>query len=88
MANFDVAYCVLPPKMPIDPRIIEFDTSLRSDFAPADALLVDKTKRSAMTKILRIVRQSAIPTSPSLCACINIAGEFMAESAQVDFLSM
>jgi len=33
LANFDVAYRVLHPKMPIDPRIIEFDTSLRSDFA-------------------------------------------------------
>ena len=33
LANIDVAYRVLHPKMPIDPRIIEFDTSLRSDFA-------------------------------------------------------
>jgi len=33
LANFDVAYRVLHPKMPIDPCIIEFDTSLRSDFA-------------------------------------------------------
>lgn len=33
LANFDVAYRVLHPKMPIDPRIIEFDTSLRSDLA-------------------------------------------------------
>ena len=33
LANFDVAYRVLHPKMPIDPRIIEFDTTLRSDFA-------------------------------------------------------
>jgi len=33
LANFDVAYRVLHPKMPIDPLIIEFDTSLRSDFA-------------------------------------------------------
>lgn len=33
VANFDVAYRVLHPKMPIDPLIIEFDTSLRSDFA-------------------------------------------------------
>jgi len=33
LANFDVAYRVLHPKMPIDPCIIEFDTSLRSDLA-------------------------------------------------------
>jgi len=33
LANFDVAYRILHPKMPIDPRIIEFETSLRSDFA-------------------------------------------------------
>ncbi|MHC1611033.1 MAG: Na+/H+ antiporter subunit E [Candidatus Methanospirareceae archaeon] len=33
MANFDVAYRVIHPKMPIDPRIIEFETTLRSDFA-------------------------------------------------------
>jgi len=33
LANFDVAYRVLHPKMPIDPSIIEFDTSLRSDLA-------------------------------------------------------
>ncbi len=33
LANFDVAYRVLHPKMPMDPQIIEFDTSLRSDFA-------------------------------------------------------
>ena len=33
LANLDVAYRVLHPKMPIDPLIIEFDTSLRSDFA-------------------------------------------------------
>jgi len=33
LANFDVAYRVLHPKMPIDPLIIEFDTPLRSDFA-------------------------------------------------------
>lgn len=33
LANFDVAYRVLHPKMPIDPRIIEFETTLRSDFA-------------------------------------------------------
>jgi multicomponent Na+:H+ antiporter subunit E len=33
LANIDVAYRVLHPKMPIDPRVIEFETSLRSDFA-------------------------------------------------------
>lgn len=33
LANLDVAYRVLHPKMPIDPRIIEFETTLRSDFA-------------------------------------------------------
>ncbi len=33
LANFDVAYRVLHPKMPIEPCIIEFDTSLRSNFA-------------------------------------------------------
>jgi multicomponent Na+:H+ antiporter subunit E len=33
LANFDVAYRVLHPKMPIDPRVIEFETPLRSDFA-------------------------------------------------------
>jgi len=33
LANLDVAYRVLHPKMPIDPLIVEFDTSLRSDFA-------------------------------------------------------
>ena len=33
LANLDVAYRVLHPKMPIDPMIIEFETSLRSDFA-------------------------------------------------------
>jgi len=33
LANIDVAYRVLHPKMPIDPRIIEFETSLRGDFA-------------------------------------------------------
>jgi len=33
LANFDVAYRILHPKMPIDPRIIEFETTLRSDFA-------------------------------------------------------
>ena len=31
LANFDVAYRVLHPKMPINPRIIEFDTTLRGD---------------------------------------------------------
>jgi len=35
LANVDVAYRVLHPKMPIDPRIIEFETSLRGDFALA-----------------------------------------------------
>jgi multicomponent Na+:H+ antiporter subunit E len=33
LANLDVAYRVLHPKMPIDPRVIEFETTLRSDFA-------------------------------------------------------
>jgi len=33
LANVDVAYRVLHPKMPIDPLIIEFETSLRGDFA-------------------------------------------------------
>jgi multicomponent Na+:H+ antiporter subunit E len=33
LANLDVAYRVLHPKMPIDPRIIECETSLRGDFA-------------------------------------------------------
>ena len=33
LANFDVVYRVLHPKMPIDPRIIEFETTLRSDFS-------------------------------------------------------
>jgi len=33
LANIDVAYRVLHPKMPIDPRVIEFETSLKSDFA-------------------------------------------------------
>ncbi len=33
LANIDVAYRVLHPKMPIDPRIIEFETSLRGDFS-------------------------------------------------------
>lgn len=33
LSGVDVAYRVLHPKMPIDPRVIEFETSLRSDFA-------------------------------------------------------
>lgn len=33
LANIDVAYRVLHPKMPIDPLIIDFETSLRGDFA-------------------------------------------------------
>ncbi|MDI7260362.1 MAG: Na+/H+ antiporter subunit E [Thermodesulfobacteriota bacterium] len=33
LANIDVAYRVLHPKMPIDPCVIEFETSLRGDFA-------------------------------------------------------
>ncbi len=33
LANIDVAYRVLHPKMPIDPFIIEFETPLRSDFS-------------------------------------------------------
>ena len=33
LANLDVAYRVLHPKMPIDPRVIEFETTLRGDFA-------------------------------------------------------
>ena len=33
LANIDVAYRVLHPKMPIDPRIMEFETSLRGDFS-------------------------------------------------------
>lgn len=33
LANIDVAYRVLHPKMPIDPRIIEFETSLRGEFS-------------------------------------------------------
>jgi multicomponent Na+:H+ antiporter subunit E len=33
LANLDVAYRVLHPKMPIDPMVIEFETTLRSDFA-------------------------------------------------------
>jgi multicomponent Na+:H+ antiporter subunit E len=35
LANVDVAYRVLHPKMPIDPCVIEFETSLRGDFALA-----------------------------------------------------
>ena len=33
LANIDVAYRVLHPRMPIDPLIIEFETPLRSDFS-------------------------------------------------------
>lgn len=33
LANIDVAYRVLHPRMPIDPGVIEFETSLRGDFA-------------------------------------------------------
>jgi len=33
LANIDVAYRVLHPKMPIDPLIIEFETTLRGDFS-------------------------------------------------------
>lgn len=33
LANIDVAYRVLHPRMPIAPRIIEFDTTLRGDFS-------------------------------------------------------
>ncbi len=33
LANIDVAYRVLHPKMPIDPRIFEFETPLRGDWA-------------------------------------------------------
>ncbi len=33
LANIDVAYRVLHPKMPIDPLVIEFETPLRSDFS-------------------------------------------------------
>lgn len=33
LANFDILYRVAHPKMPIDPRVIEFETTLRSDFA-------------------------------------------------------
>jgi multicomponent Na+:H+ antiporter subunit E len=35
LANIDVAYRVLHPKMPIDPLIIEFETTLRKDFSLA-----------------------------------------------------
>ena len=35
LANVDVAYRVLHPKMPIDPLVIEFETPLRSDFSLA-----------------------------------------------------
>jgi len=35
LANLDVAYRVLHPKMPIDPRVIECETSLRGDFSLA-----------------------------------------------------
>jgi multicomponent Na+:H+ antiporter subunit E len=34
-ANFDVAYRVLHPRMPIDPRIIRFKTDLKDDMAIA-----------------------------------------------------
>ncbi len=34
-ANFDVAYRVLHPRMPIDPRIIRFKTDLKDDIAIA-----------------------------------------------------
>ncbi|MGQ9646990.1 MAG: Na+/H+ antiporter subunit E [Thermodesulfobacteriota bacterium] len=33
LANIDVAYRVLHPRMPIDPRIIEFETPLRGEFS-------------------------------------------------------
>ena len=33
LANIDVAYRVLHPRMPIDPLIIEFETSLRGEFS-------------------------------------------------------
>lgn len=33
LANIDVAYRVLHPKMPIDPRVIEFETPLRGEFS-------------------------------------------------------
>jgi multicomponent Na+:H+ antiporter subunit E len=35
LANIDVAYRVLHPKMPIDPLVIEFETTLRGDFSLA-----------------------------------------------------
>jgi len=35
LANIDVAYRVLHPKMPIDPLIIEFETTLRKEFSLA-----------------------------------------------------
>lgn len=31
LSNIDLVYRTLHPKMPIDPRVIKFDTSLRSD---------------------------------------------------------
>jgi len=33
LANIDVAYRVLHPRMPMDPLIIEFETSLRGEFS-------------------------------------------------------
>ena len=33
LANIDVAYRVLHPRMPIDPLIIEFETALRGEFS-------------------------------------------------------
>jgi len=33
LANLDVVYRVIHPKMPMNPRIIEFDSGLKSDFA-------------------------------------------------------
>jgi multicomponent Na+:H+ antiporter subunit E len=33
LANIDVAYRVLHPKMPIDPLVIEFETTLRGEFS-------------------------------------------------------
>jgi len=33
LANLDVAYRVIHPKMPMSPRIIEFDSGLKNDFA-------------------------------------------------------
>ena len=32
LANFDMAYRVLSPKLPINPRIVKVPTSLKSDF--------------------------------------------------------